>query len=162
MVIGRRLGSGSMRNGSFMLQVPIKIPSSTSDRGWRKNRSVFDLSLFHGLSFWFLLGSPTFVPMVWSIVECLREPEEAVSTHRKWDEGCTQTSDHEEALVGRGMGWGSVRVRGNWQGGAGIGVHNSTFGSFGEDYKGSLGKRDWPMEPRSPPCSSYHEDPLNA
>lgn len=33
------------------------------------------------------------MPMVWGILECLREPGEAVSTHGEWDEGCTHTLD---------------------------------------------------------------------
>lgn len=57
MVIGRRLGSGRMRGGWVLYaQVPITVPLSSSNPGWRRNRSVFILS--HSLialvsgSFW--------------------------------------------------------------------------------------------------------------
>lgn len=80
MVTGRRLGSGSMRNGfcpRCLALCPGALPTLA---GGKLGVSVLSVSLLHSLSFWFLPGGPTFVPMVWSILECFGEPGKAVST----------------------------------------------------------------------------------
>lgn len=56
------------------------------------------------------------MPMVWNILECLRESGDAVCTHGAWDEGVYTLQMLEEILVSGGMGWGSARVLGNYQG----------------------------------------------
>lgn len=82
MVIGRRLGSGRIRNGSFTLaQVPITVPWSTSNPSWRKSRSVcLSLSHFLIVCFWFLLG---------------------------WEEGCPTSCAN--GVEHSGMSWGARR-----------------------------------------------------
>lgn len=83
MVIGRRLGSGRMRNGSFTPRCLSLCPLALATlAGGKTGVSVHSLSLLDSLSFWFLLGrgcAPLLVPMGWGILECLGEPGEAVS-----------------------------------------------------------------------------------
>lgn len=55
------------------------------------------------------------MPMGWSILECLGEPGEAVSTCGGGIKRCTPTSDDKRGL-GKGMGWGSAGVLGSQQG----------------------------------------------
>lgn len=74
-------------------------------------------------------GGPTFVPMVWGVLECLgNQGRPGLRTGGGTESrGCTQTSDHTGTGEGRG-GWvgagagGSAGVPGSWQGqGAGRG-----------------------------------------
>lgn len=72
--------------------------------------SVHSILLLDSLSFWFLLvgvcgvcvGAPLLVPMGWSILECLGEPGEAVSTCGDGMKRCTHTSDDKRGLSKRG------------------------------------------------------------
>lgn len=57
MVIGRRLGSGRMRNGSFMPRCLSLCPQALATlAGGKTGVSVHSISLLDSLSFWFLLG----------------------------------------------------------------------------------------------------------
>lgn len=52
-------------------------------------------------------GAPLLVPMGWSILECLGEPGEAVSTCGDGMKRCTHTSDDKRGLSKRGHGLGA-------------------------------------------------------